>query len=129
MRNGIVKSNSNQVQFNKQIERDNFIKESFILNGGGAQYYALRSAVNGYLVYQLSDPDSNLSGALTINLEMSNDGSNWLQATDSNGDDITHILTVGGSVMEKLSDVNPFVKLRLSLVSAVTGEILISVRV
>ena len=60
---------------------------------------------------------------------MSNDGENWLQATDAAGDDITMDLSVGSASMEKLSDVNPFVKLRLNLATAVTGTLLISTRV
>ncbi len=125
----IVKSNPNQVVFTQKVEKDNFIKENVVLTGAGTQYYAIRTAVNGFVIYQLSDPSSTLSGALTVNLEMSNDGENWLQATDANGDDITHSLSAGSSVMEKLSDVNPFVKLRLDLSSAVTGTLLISTRV
>jgi hypothetical protein len=99
------------------------------LSGNGGDLIMLRPSYTGFVSYQLSDPDSTLSGSLTINLEMSNDGINWLQATDSGGEVITHTLAAGGTVMEKLSDVNPAIKLRLNLVTAVTGDLQVSTRI
>lgn len=99
------------------------------LSGNGDQYASLPSPSRGFATYQVSNADDDLSGALTINLQMSNDGINWIQATDANGDNITHSLASGSSVMEKLSDVNPFVGLRLAFPTAVTGTLSVFVRV
>jgi len=111
------------------LEKDSQLVENITLDGSGEQYYMLRPSYTGFISYQISDPDSNLSDACAINLEMSNDGVNWLQATDANSEDITHSLAVGSTVLEKLSDVNPAIKLRLYFTSSVTGEITISTRI
>lgn len=111
------------------LEKDTQNNISLELSGNGGDLLLLRPSYTGFVSYQLSDPDSTLSGGLAINLEMSNDGINWIQATDASGDDISHSLLVGESVMEKLSDVNPAIKLRLNLVTAVTGTLQISTRI
>jgi hypothetical protein len=129
MRSGIVKSNSNQIVYTQDVQKDIYIEDSVVLNGSGTQYYPVVTTAREFLIYQIADPLATLSGALTVNLEMSNDGVNWLQATDANGDAITHSLSAGSSIMEKLSDVNHFVKLRFSFASAVTGTLDISIRV
>ena len=111
------------------LEKDSVKNENFVLTGSGSDYLLIRPSYSGFVSYQVSDPNSILSGTLTVNLEMSDDGKNWIQATDAADEDITDSLSAGGSIMQKLSDVNPAIKFRLALVSAVTGTLQISTRI
>jgi len=117
------------IQLVNLLEKDTVENTELVLTGSTSQSYFIRPAYSGFVSYQVSDPGTTLSGALTINLEMSNDGKNWAQATDANGDDITHSLTAGSSILEKLSDVNPAIKFRLTFASATTGTVSISTRI
>lgn len=111
------------------LEKDSVKNEDFVLTGSGTDALFIRSSYSGFVSYQVSDPDSTLSGALTINLEMSDDGKNWVQATDASDIDITDSLSAGNSILQKLSDVNPAIKFRLVFASTVTGTLQISTRI
>lgn len=124
-----MKLNNETVKLLNLIQKDSELNDTLILPGSGNNAILLRPSYTGFISYQISDPSSTLSGALTINLEMSNDGQNWLPATDATDTTITHSLSAGSSVMEKLSDVNPAIKLRLVFVTAVTGTLNISTRI
>lgn len=116
-------------QLTQMIEKDSLNVETFTLTGSGTDAILIRPNYTGFVSYQVSDTGSTLSGGLTINLEMSNDGQTWTAATDAVGEVITHSLAAGASILEKLSDVNPAIKLRLVFASAVTGVLLISTRI
>lgn len=121
--------NNKPIQLINLLEKDTLEKIEVVLNGSGTQALMLRPAYTGFVSYQVSDPDSTLSGSLAINLEMSNDGETWTEATDASGEVISQTIAAGESILEKLSDVNPAIKLRLAFASTSTGTIKISTRI
>lgn len=101
-------------------------KEIVTLNGTSDTYYSIPSSYYGFVAFQVTDPDSSISGVLSVTLEMSIDGVSWVDAIDANGEFITGTVSIGGTILEKLSDVNNAISLRLKLTSGVTGSVLIT---
>ena len=110
-------------------ENDTLLKETVTLKGSADTFYAIRKPYHGFLLAQVSDVNSTLGGALSVKLEMSVDGELWADATDYAEEVISGTVSLGGTYIVKLSDVNPAINLRLKFVSGVSGSVLISTRI
>jgi len=92
------------------------------------QPIAVTNSYSGGMSFEVSNPSSDLSGVATINVEMSVSGTNWIQATDSSGDDFTYTLAAGETIAEAISGIPQGTKLRLILSGSVTGTLEIATR-
>lgn len=114
-------------QLIRQKERSSVTKTNITLDGTGNQYLDIPSTYTNYLSYQISD-SGDLSTNVTVTLEMSQDGEDWITATDSAGDPITQTLNTSGSIIEKLSSVTPGLLFRINFVTVATGTLNITIR-
>lgn len=110
-------------------ENDTLLKETITLKNSVDTFYSIRKPYFGFLLFQVSDVNSDLSGSLSATLEMSVDGEVWADATDYASEVISGSVATGGTYIEKLSDVNPAINFRLKLASGVSGSVLISTRI
>ncbi len=113
-----------------QKEGPNLKQDTVILSGLANTPIAVTNSYSGAMSFEVANPSSDLSGSATINVQISVSGvgDNWIQATDSNGDNLTYTLTAGSVVIEAISGIPLGTPLRLIVVETVTGTLEIAKR-
>lgn len=111
-----------------QKEGPNKQESTVVLTGTANQPIAVTNSYSSGMAFEVSDSNSDLSGSATVNVEMSVSGKNWEQATDANGDAFTYTLAVGATIMEAISGIPLGTNLRLVVVEALTGTLVVTTR-
>lgn len=106
----------------KPYERDNIQSKSVSLNQAN-QIIANTKSFSGGMGFEVSNVADDLSGAATVNVEMSISGKNWEQATDVNDADLTYSLVSGATIMESISGIPDGVFLRIVVEENLTGTL------
>lgn len=122
-RRGIITTTEREIANKKQ--------NSFELKNVANTVIATTNSHSGAMSFEVSNVDDNdLSLTVTVNIEMSvsGSGSNWQLATDSAGDDLTYTLAQGAVIMDAISGIPKGTNLRIVVVTAATGNLIVTTR-
>lgn len=110
----------------KPFEKQDKTKESVSLSSANQVIASNIRPFNGALAFEVANPDSDLSGDATINLQLSVSGQNWVQAVDINGDNITYTLSSGNTIADSISGIPEGVYMQIVVVENLTGTLIVS---
>jgi hypothetical protein len=111
-----------------KYEADNKQQSTVDLKSVANRVIAVTKSYSGGMSFEVSNSAADLSGAATINIEMSISGDNWEQAVDSNGTDLTYSLSSGNTIMDAISGIPEGTLLRIVVVESLTGVLIVTTR-
>lgn len=103
------------------------ISKTITMAGGGNETFAdLKRGISDNGSIGIKFVDSSILATVTINMEISYDGSDWATLVDADGDNVTGTLASSGELTFSLVDIPPGAQVRPKFVTDTTGDIVVT---